>query len=270
MYDSVDSQKASLTRAKRKKTYTIQMAMTFFLFFIFIQVGLVVAANVKYSCSLNETCGCSWNSAVLSRIVGGEPAKKDTWGWAVSICKGNNHICGGSLISSTLVLTAAHCLISIKSISSLRINVGSKYLSTIGQQRNVSNIYIHQDYDANSFMNDIAMIRLASSINMTDHSIAVICLPSIVNTEYPPTGDNVVAIGWGVLLSDDKTPSDILQQVTLDVISNSAVSCRNTVHNSDNQFCAGVQGGGKGIEKKKKDLLIRSERTFLFRYLSGR
>ena len=212
-----------------------------------MQIGSVVGVNVKYSCLSNTTCGCSKNSAILSRIVGGEPVKKNTWGWAVSICKGSNHICGGSLISSTLVLTAAHCLIAIKSISSLRINAGSKSLSNIHQERNVSNIYIHQDYDGSTFANDIAVIRLESSLNMTDDSIAMICIPSIVDTEYPPTGDNVVAIGWGVLLPDDKTPSDILQQVTLNVISNSAVNCLNTVHNNDNQFCAGVQGGGKGI-----------------------
>ena len=96
-------------------------------------------------------------------------------------------------------------------------------------------------------MNDIAIIRLVSSINMTDRSIAVICLPTVAGTEYPPIGDSVVAIGWGVLLPDDKTPSDALQQVTLDVIPNSAVNCHNTVHNGDNQFCAGVPGGGKGM-----------------------
>jgi trypsin len=224
------------------------MAMTFFLYLIFMHVGFVVVVNITDSCLSNATCGCSRNSAVLTRIVGGEPAKTDTWSWAVSICKGNNHICGGSLISSTLVLTAAHCLMAIKSVSSLRINLGSKYLSTIRQQRNVSNVYIHQDYDSNSFANDIAMIRLASSVNMTDHSIALICLPSVVDTEYPPAGAKVVAIGWGVLLSDDKTPSDTLQQVTLDVISNSVINCHNSVNNNDIQFCAGVQEGGKGIE----------------------
>jgi len=224
------------------------MAMTLFLRLFFIHVGLTAAATVEYVCLPNATCGCSLNSAVLTRIVGGEQAESDTWGWAASISIGNSHICGGSLISSTLILTAAHCLMAIKSISSLRINLGSKYLSTIRQQRNVSNVYIHQDYDSNSFANDIAMIRLASSVNMTDHSIALICLPSVVDTEYPPTGAKVVAIGWGVLLSDDKTPSDTLQQVTLDVISNSVINCHNSVNNNDVQFCAGVQEGGKGIE----------------------
>ncbi|CAF5177296.1 unnamed protein product, partial [Rotaria magnacalcarata] len=139
-----------------------------------------------YSCLPNSTCGCSSNSAVLSKIVGGEQAQTDTWGWIASIRIGNSHICGGSLISSTLVLTAAHCLRTIKSIASLRVNVGSNYLFIIRQQRTVSRIYIHHDYDSTNLVNDIAIISLSSPIDMNDSSISLICLPSIKTTEYPP------------------------------------------------------------------------------------
>jgi secreted trypsin-like serine protease len=224
------------------------MAMTFVLRLFFIHAGFTAVATVIYSCLSNETCGCSLNSAVVSKIVGGEQAQTDSWGWAASIRVGNNHICGGSLISSTLILTAAHCLMSIQSKSSLRINLGSKKLSLLRQQRSVSNMYIHQEYDENTFVNDIAMIRLSSSVDMTDRSIALICLPSVLDTNYPPTNTSVVAIGWGVLASGDNMPSDTLQQVTLKTISYTAINCRTTVNNDTVQFCAGVQGGGKGIE----------------------
>ena len=233
------------------------MRRVFFLRIFFMHIGLTTVTAVTYSCLTNETCGCSQDAAVLTKIVGGEQAKKDSWGWAVSIRVGEKHICGGSLISTNLILTAAHCLISLKSKSSLRINVGSKNLSTIRQQRGVSEIYIHGDYDSNTFINDIAMIRLASAINMTDRSIALICLPAIMDVEYPAAGEPVVAIGWGVLAAEDKTASNTLQQVTLEVISSSLMICQRSVNNEDLQFCAGVQGGGKGIEKT--DTLIRIE-----------
>lgn len=224
--------------------------MTFCLRLIFIYAGITVVSSETYRCLLNSTCGCSKNAAVVSRIVGGEEVKKDSWGWAVSIRNRNNHICGGSLISSTLVLTAAHCLISIKSLANLHVNVGSKYLSIIRQQRAVSKIYIHRNYDSNTFIHDIAMIQLESSINMTDPSIALVCLSRVSATqEYPSTLDSVVAIGWGVLDSEGKTPSDTLRQITLKVISNSIENCQRSINNRSIQLCAGVQGGGKGIEK---------------------
>ncbi len=245
-YGTVVNKKASTTTIEKQ---CIQMAMTFFLRVFFIQVGFTAVTTIKYSCLSNATCGCSLNSAVLTKIVGGEQAGTDTWGWAVSLRLGKNHICGGSLISSTLVLTAAHCITSIRSISSLSINVGSKYLSVIHQQRSVSNVYVNKNYDSNSFVNDIAILRLSSVIDMSDRSIALICLPSTISTAYPPAGTTVVAIGWGVLSSNDKAPPNELQQVTLQTISSSDVNCRKSVNNATVQFCAGVHGGGKGTEK---------------------
>ncbi|CAF0872210.1 unnamed protein product [Adineta steineri] len=224
------------------------MATTFFLRLIFIQVGFTaVTTTTTYSCLSNATCGCSLNSAVLTKIVGGEQAGTDTWGWIVSLRVNNNHICGGSLISSTIVLSAAHCLTSVKSISTLSVNVGSKYLSVIHQQRSVSKVYVHKNYNTSTFVNDIAIMQLSTAINLNDRSVALICLPSTAtnNVEYPTVGTSVVAIGWGVLSSDSKTPPNTLQQVTLQTFSSTASNCRKSVNNATVQLCAGVQGGGK-------------------------
>ncbi|CAF3364480.1 unnamed protein product [Rotaria sp. Silwood1] len=221
------------------------MAITFVFHVFFIQIAFTAVATITYSCLSNLSCGCSVNSAILSKIIGGEQADIDSWGWIVSIRIGNSHVCGGSLISSTLILTAAHCLMSIKSLASLNINAGSTYLSIIHQQRKVSQIYIHQYYDSNTFVNDIAIIRLSSPINMNDRSIALICLPSTKTIYYPPTDTTVVAIGWGVLSSGNKVPSDSLQQVTLKTLSKTSINCRTVIHNNTIQFCSGVPGGGK-------------------------
>ena len=235
------------------------MTITLLYRVFFLYARLTVVATVTYECLSNTTCGCSLKSAVLSRIIGGEKADINSWGWAPSISVGNSHIFGGTLISSTLVLTAAHCLSSLTSLSRLYVNLASNSLSTIGQQRSVSNIYIHRDYDSETLINDIAMIRLSSAIDMTDPSIALICLPLNMTTTYPPVNRNVVAIGWGVLSADSKTTSDILQQVTLKTSSNSASNCQQLIRNQQCQFCAGVQQGGKGIESnldKRKAPLV--------------
>jgi hypothetical protein len=44
------------------------------------------------------------------KIVGGNRAKPGDWAWQVSIRRGTYHICGGTLINSQWVLTAAHCV----------------------------------------------------------------------------------------------------------------------------------------------------------------
>ncbi|CAF1237001.1 unnamed protein product [Rotaria magnacalcarata] len=199
---------------------------------------------MTYSCSSNSTCGCSLDSAIVTKIIGGENAMENSWGWAVSIRIRNNHMCGGSLISSQLVLTAAHCIVSVKTISSLSVTAGSKYLSMINQQRSVSQAFIPFNYDLTTYTNDIAIIRLSSPFDMNDRSLAFICLPPSIEN-YPPDNMTAVAIGWGVLSTTDKTSSNTLQQVTLKTISNVISTCSISVHDENVQICAGVQGGGK-------------------------
>jgi secreted trypsin-like serine protease len=212
-----------------------------------IQIVITAAASTLYTCSSNATCGCSMNSAILTKIVGGEQAEIDTWSWAVSIRIYHSHLCGGSLISSTLVLTAAHCLISLQSVSGLSISVGSRYLSIARQVRPVSEVYIPDNYDSDEYINDIAVLRLSSPVDLTDRSVALICLPSSTKREYPPQGASVVAIGWGTLSSGAKKPSNTLQQVELKAMTSKVAICQEMIHDAAVQFCAGVKNGGKGM-----------------------
>ncbi|CAF1173523.1 unnamed protein product [Rotaria sordida] len=220
------------------------MLIAFLFNLFFIQIIFTTITSITYSCWTNSTCGCSLNSAILTKIIGGEEATMNSWGWAVSIRRRNNHICGGSLISSELILTAAHCLVSVKTLSSLSVTAGSNYLSIINQQRSVSEIFIHQNYDSMTYINDIAIIRLSSSFDMSDRSLAIICLPPSL-LEYPSNDTTVIAIGWGVLSPTEKISSDTLQQVTLKIVANTISICYVLIHNENGQICAGVQGGGK-------------------------
>ncbi len=245
----VNAVKKKNDNASGNRRIRCQMAARFFIRLLFmIHIGLAIVEAVTYTCSSSATCGCSLNSAVLTKIVGGEQAGTNTWGWAVSIRVRNTHACGGTLLSSTWVLTAAHCLVSITSKDSLSIYAGSQYLSVIDQKRLVSNFYIHSDYNTKTFVNDIAIIQLDSPLDLNDRALAIICLPpsTVTTSEYPTINSTLVAIGWGVLSSGSKSSSNTLQQVSLQAISSTAANCRNSLVDASKQFCAGVRGGGKG------------------------
>ena len=56
------------------------------------------------------TCSASTQN---SRIVGGNYTKKGSWPWLVSLLDANDHthFCGGTILSNTRILTAAHCFV---------------------------------------------------------------------------------------------------------------------------------------------------------------
>jgi len=158
-------------------------------------------SSTTYICSPNATCGCSANSAVLTKIVGGEPASSQTWGWAASLrfTSTNSHFCGGSIISSSHILTAAHCAVAVSSPSAIRVYVGSIYLYTVVQVRDVSNIYVHPSYSSSTYLNDIAILKLSSPLNLNQAGVNLVCLPNVSSSvlasgEYPRIGVNVMFI----------------------------------------------------------------------------
>ena len=55
-------------------------------------------------------CKCGVPQVNRNRIVGGQPAKKNQYPWLVAIFDLGEHICGGTLLSSRTVLSAAHCV----------------------------------------------------------------------------------------------------------------------------------------------------------------
>jgi secreted trypsin-like serine protease len=151
--------------------------------------------QVLYSCNSTAVCGCSENSASVTKIVGGEAAGTATWGWAVSLSVGGNFFCGGSVISSSWIITAAHCFISLPASVTVTIYAGSNQV-TAGQSRVVSQIFVHPNFDQNSFVNDITLLKLSSPLNMSDPAVSSICLPSVDSTtlaagEWPPANTSV-------------------------------------------------------------------------------
>ena len=246
--------------------------LVYLLGWIFIQQGLAQAAI--YACNATAPCGCSTNDVnINARIVGGEVAAAHSLGWSVSLrVSQTRHFCGGSILSPHYILTAAHCLEDLtSSYGRITVAVGSDRLNdNEGQRLAVSKIYLHPRWNTVTKENDIALIKLSKAINIRNPNSARLCLPpmgALNGTEFPVNQLSMVAIGWGSTQSGGSVTNE-LRQVTLFAVDKAASKCRNIVYNTDVQFCAAVEGGGKG---KPCQVFFQPLRITVFRrYLPGR
>jgi secreted trypsin-like serine protease len=138
--------------------------------------------GTTYECDTKSSCGCSPSPAVLTRIIGGESVEQESWSWMISIRLYRDHICGGTILSPSFILTVAHCVEVIDDYSTVTILAGSLALvpsssNNLYQIRSVDQIYEHADYDYFQNTNDLALIRLSTPFNMTNGNIKSICLP---------------------------------------------------------------------------------------------
>ncbi|CAF2823906.1 unnamed protein product [Rotaria sp. Silwood2] len=221
------------------------MRLLVFLFIVFI---CKKGNGTKYQCNTHASCGCSTSFTLISRIVGGETAVRQSWSWAISLRSNGEHICGGSILSPSFIITAAHCFEYTTNLKSITILVGSLTLNPsshdLPQVRSVAQLYKHPNFGSNSFINDLALLRLSTPLNMRHGNIKPICLPSDTVSQ-PSDNISMIAIGWGTTSATGNILSSTLLQVTLQSISSRYSGCKDLIYDSKLQFCAGIITGGK-------------------------
>lgn len=154
------------------------------------------------------------------------------------------HKCGGSIIDKDHILTAAHCVDGL-SADRLRIRAGSNQHASGGKLVKVAKIMQHSEFDAKTIKNDIAVLKLASSLDFGS-TISAVELPSSAD-DTPQVGTRCSVTGWGsTSAGGGSIPSNLLVAYVDIVDHEKCVKEYVDRHEvDDSMICAGVKFGGK-------------------------
>lgn len=217
--------------------------------------GLVLVKGIDF-CNPN-TCGVA-PSNVRPLVAHGQVANVGDFPWFAGIFRddgGNNyqHICGGSLISTEIVVSAAHCFydettLRIKDKSQFKVSVGKyqrdwRVQEPYEQRSAVNEIVIPDRYRGSTalYVHDIAFLRVHF---VTSAVVVPLCFDRFNNETLKP-GELGVVSGWGA--TEDGEFSQHLRYTKLPYVTYAqcyrAVPAKLQMYIGPDKFCAGYING---------------------------
>lgn len=180
------------------------------------------AQSTTESISSQVQCGISSDI----RIFGGEQVADHQYPWMAALVyenpsKADHVFCAGVLISSNVILTAAHCPETFDGYKLSKARLGHANLkSPLSVNIGIANRIPHPDFLAsrtNGFQNDLAILQLDRHLDLSAE-ITPICLPIVAPSEDELLESNLYVAGWGST-QNSSAGSDVLLDLPLDYIT---------------------------------------------------
>ncbi|XP_075873042.1 transmembrane protease serine 3 isoform X2 [Nelusetta ayraudi] len=186
---------------------------------------------------------CGSRPGFQSRIVGGNASGPGQFPWQVSLHFSSEHLCGGSIISSRWILTAAHCVYGFADPAMWAVHVGvTEQPSNGAKSLAVERIVFHDRYRPKGLDYDVALMKLKTTLEFNG-LVEPICLPN--HGEEFADGTMCWISGWGATEEDGET-SVVLRSAAVPLLSSRRCNQPEVYQGfiSSWMICAGYLEGG--------------------------
>jgi len=192
-------------------------------------------------------------------ITHGQNTARGQWPWHIALYRieGINlsYSCGGSLVSPTVVITAAHCVTKAPrdrpvDADILVVQLGKYHLYQFSddsvQNKQVRDVYVHPRYNSTNYLDDLAVLVLSSPAEFTVY-VRPVCLWPKHNFNLPSIDNKEgTVVGWGY--DENNQVTEELKMARMPVVS--YVTCLKSYPQFFSQFtaenktfCAGFRQG---------------------------
>ncbi|KAK2617021.1 hypothetical protein QQS21_000112 [Conoideocrella luteorostrata] len=180
-----------------------------------------------------------------ARVVGGTVSHSGRFPFIVSLRKNAQHHCGGTLINSDTVVTAAHCSEGLNNAEGYEVCGGTLNRDQCGFTSSVAFIKVNTGFSMKTMNHDIAIWKLSSAIP-AGHASAFATLTRKNND--PEASSEVTVAGWGLKQDPEFShngqpiPPEDLRELSLTV--KDRAQCRTEMPQpiTGNMICAGRPG----------------------------
>lgn len=150
------------------------------------------------------------------RIVGGVDSDITAAPWQVAVMDSSYYqYCGGSILSASWILTAAHCEVAVGD----KVGAGHSRLTTMrtsGQIRTVAQALTFPGYVTSEQGKDVMLLRLNAPLDLSGPNAKAIAVATEADVAAFAPGRLATVTGWGTLSAEGASPNQ-LQRVDVDV-----------------------------------------------------
>lgn len=229
------------TKTNTQSRFLLVLSILVLIIGIAAQVALPMDASLTHSSLYRQ--GREDDQASEYGVTGKTEATPGAQPWMVALVDDGSGaydgtFCGGTLIASQWVLTAAHCIEDMRA-AEVNVVVGRHQLSSSqGERIDVTHLIMHPDYYE---FHDIALIHLAAPATAGQP------IPMVTNaTEYLDDASTAARVtGWGLIPEKGaEFYPDNLSGVNLPIITDTECKATYGRDVDGTVICAGLEAGG--------------------------